>query len=140
MKQRDAMLKIVLALVCIVNLSLGIIAFTSQPLLLKAINIIYGVQLPSFEEHVVYIVKMLGCFLIAISVMTGLAIRNPYENRIVIYGNIIWLTLRGIQRITYVERFHRDWGIPYVNLWGQVIFVFLFALVLFLLMPKKNKA
>ena len=140
MKWQITALKVLLVMICVVNLTLGVLAFTSKPLILKAIDTIYGVQLTEIAEHTNYIIKMLGCFLIAISVMAGLAARDPLQNKIVIYGNSIWLALRGIQRITYVERFHQDWGIPYVNLWGQVIIVFAYAIALYLLIPKKSEA
>ena len=140
MKWQITALKVLLIMICVVNLTLGVLAFISKPLILKAIDMIYSVQLTDIAEHTHYIIKMMGCFLIAISVMAGLAARDPLNNKIVIYGNSIWLALRGIQRITYVERFHQDWGIPYANLWFQVVLVFAYAIALYLLIPKKSEA
>jgi hypothetical protein len=140
MKWQMTGLRVLLALVFIVNLGLGVMAFSSEPMTLKVINTIYGIHLEGLEEHTRYIIKMLGCFLISISLMSVMAIRDPIKNKVVVYGNAIWLALRGIQRVTYVERFHQDWGIPYSSLWSQVIFVFAFALALLLLMPRKREA
>ena len=139
MKWQIKTLKVLLFMIFIVNLTLGVLAFTSKPLIIKAVDLIYGVELSEIAEHTQYIIKMMGCFLIAISVMAGLAARDPLQNKIVIYGNSIWLALRGIQRVMYVERFHQDWGIPYLNLWGQVIIVFTYAIALYLLIPRKAK-
>ena len=139
MNRNNSVIRILLALVCIVNLFLGIMAFTSKDMILEAVRIIYRVPLSDLAEHTVYIIKMMGCFLIAIALMAGLAIRDPVKNRIIIIGNATWLILRGIQRITYVERFHADWGIPYAMLWGQIAFVFLFAFLLIWFMPRQGK-
>jgi hypothetical protein len=138
MKWKLLALRCVLASVFIMNLGLGITAFSSKDAILKVIHTVYRVPLPDLEEHTVYIIKMLGCVLIAIAVMAGLAIRNPAANRNIVLGNAIWLALRGVQRITYVERFHQDWHIPYAVLWGQVVLVFLVAASLVLLLPKKQ--
>jgi len=139
MNWKISVMRILLALVCLVNLFLGIAAFMSKEMILDIIRIVYRVPLPGLEEHTIYIIKMMGCFLIAIAVMAGLAIRHPLQNRIIILGNAIWLILRGIQRITYVERFHVDWNIPYSTLWGQIAFVFLFAILLLWFMPRKQE-
>ena len=111
MNRNNLVIRVLLALVCLVNLFLGIMAFTSKDMILDVIRIIYRVPLSDLAEHTVYIIKMLGCFLIAIALMAGLAIRDPMKNRLIIIGNATWLILRGIQRITYVERFHADWSI-----------------------------
>jgi hypothetical protein len=132
-------LRFLLALVCIVNLGLGAAAFTSESTILKVIQTVYRVPLTDLDGTTLYVIKMVGCYIIAIAVMSGWAIRNPVQNRIIVLGNVIWLMLRGIQRLTYVERFHRDWGIPYSQLWGQIVLVFLLAALLFWLMPKKQE-
>jgi hypothetical protein len=139
MNRNNLVMRVLLALVCLVNLFLGIMAFTSKDMILDVIRIIYRVPLSDLAEHTVYIIKMLGCFLIAIALMAGLAIRDPMKNRLIIIGNATWLILRGIQRITYVERFHADWSIPYPMLWGQIVFVFLFAFMLIWFMPRQEK-
>lgn len=140
MNWRSISLKLVLASACIFNLVLGVIAYTSAPLVLKVADVLYGAQLNALEEHTIYILKILGCFLIAMAVMTAFAIKDPIKNKVVVYGNIIWLVMRGIQRVMYVEAFHQDWGIPYAKLWTQAVFVFLVAIALFLLLPKESKA
>jgi len=125
-------------MVCLVNLGLGFAAFASKEAILQVIQVVYRVPLEDLAEHTLYIIKMLGCFLVAIAIMAGLAIRDPARNRVIVLGNAVWLTLRGLQRISYVERFHQDWNIPYSVLWGQIVFVFLYAALLFWLMPKKD--
>ena len=51
MKWQITALKVLLVMICVVNLTLGVLAFTSKPLILKAINAIYGVQLTEIEEQ-----------------------------------------------------------------------------------------
>ena len=140
MNCRSTLLRFTLCSVCVVNLFLGVVAFMSKQTILDVIHLMYQVPLNSLEEHTIYIVRMLGCYLIAIAVMPGIAARNPAENRAIIVGNAIWLVLRGIQRITYVERFHRDWGISYGFLWAGVAVVFLIAILLLSLIPMRSKA
>lgn len=139
MSWRVPVLRVMLFFIFIINLFLGIMALSSQSLVLKAAEMVYGVKLAGLEPHTLYIVKMMGCFIIAIAIMAGLAVKDPINNKIVIYGNSIWLILRSLQRFFYIEQFHKDWGISYGALWGQAIFVLLVGVSLFLLIPKSEK-
>ena len=74
---------------------------------------------------------MMGCFLFAVSFMSIFALINPAKYYPIIYANALWLLLRGVQRISYIEAFHNDWGLSYTRLWTSAIFVIVYAILLF---------
>ncbi|PIP20784.1 MAG: hypothetical protein COX40_02860 [Candidatus Omnitrophica bacterium CG23_combo_of_CG06-09_8_20_14_all_40_11] len=141
MNRRIGALKLLLAIFCVVNVLLGIVAFSSNvPLILKIADLVYGIKLTALEPHTLYTVRMLGCFLLAIGVMSGFAAKDPVKNKAVVYGNIVWLIMRDIQRIIELKPHHDAFGTPYPVIWLGIIFVFLVAGTLFMLLPKGEDA
>jgi hypothetical protein len=141
MNWRISALKFLLVIFCVLNVALGIIAFSSNvPLILKIADMVYGIKLTGLESHTVYAVRMLGCFILAIGVMSGFAAKDPVKNKAVVYGNIVWLIMRDVQRIIEIKPHHDAFGTPYPVIWIGIIFVFLVAATLFLLLPKSEKA
>lgn len=139
MEWKVMVLRLILAVTFVVNIFLGVAALSSESLVLKVAEMIYGVKLAGLEQHTLYIIKMMGCFIIALAVMAGLAVKDPLHNKAIVYGTGLWLVLRGLQRAMYVGQFHQDWGISYGVLWGQVVFVLFVGITLFVLVPLSEK-
>jgi hypothetical protein len=138
---RIGALKLLLWSFCVMNVALGLIAFSANvPLILKVADLVYGIKLTSLEPHTVYTVRMLGCFILAIGVMSGFAAKDPVKNKAVIYGNIVWLVMRDIQRIIELKPHHDAFGTPYPVIWMGIIFVFIVAGTLYALLPKGEDA
>jgi hypothetical protein len=141
MNWRISALKFLLVIFFIVNVGLGIVAFSSNvPLILKIADLVYGFKMTTLEPHTVYAVRMLGCFLLAIGVMSGLAAKDPVKNKIVVYGNIVWLLMRDLQRVIELKSQHDAFGTPYPVIWIGIVFVFFVAVALFLLLRKSEIA
>ena len=139
MNGREGVLKFLLAAFCVVNIVTGIIAFSSNARLILLVgDLVYGVKLSALETHTLYAIRMMGCLLLAVGVMCGFAAKNPARNKTVIYGLIVWLIMRVVQRVIDIEPFHQAFGTPYIKLWFSIIFVSLVALTFFLLLPKNN--
>jgi len=139
--KREGTLKLLLLIFCIVNVILGVVAFSSnEALILKTASLVYGIKLSALEPHTLYTVRMLGCFVLAIGVMSGFAAKDPIKNKAVIYGNIVWLVMRSIQRVIELKPAHDAFGTSYPMLWLGTIFVFSVAVVLYVLMPKGEEA
>jgi hypothetical protein len=138
-KQKESLLKFLLAAFCVVNVMTGIIAFSSDTRSILFVGeMIYGVKLPALETHTLYAIRMMGCLLLGVAVMCGIAVKKPARNKAVIYGLIVWLVMRAIQRVLDIEPFHQAFGTSYIALWWSIIFVSATAAAFFLLMPKKN--
>lgn len=139
MNGREAVLKFLLAAFCVVNLVTGIIAFSSNSRLILLVgNLVYGVKLTALETHTLYAIRMMGCLLLGIAVMCGLAAKNPARNKTVIYGLIVWLIMRVVQRVIDIEPFHQAFGASYFKLWFSIVFVSIVAVIFFLLLPKND--
>lgn len=139
MNGKEGALKFLLAAFCVVNLVIGVIAFSSNARLILLVgDLVYGIKLFALEPHTLYAVRMMGCLLLAVAVMCGFAAKNPVRNKTVIYGLIVWLVMRVVHRVIDIEPSHQAFGIPYVKLWFSIIFVALVALTFFLLLPKNE--
>lgn len=139
MDKRLFVLKILLLSIAVVNGLLGIVAFLSQgEFALKVGSLFYGTTLSSLTPQIDYLIKWLGCSFLGVAVFAALAIKDPVRNQAVIYGNIAWLVFRGLQRVIYFNSIHEAFGISYARIWGNAIFVFIIALLLFLFRPRTN--
>ena len=134
---RIGALKLFLWTFCVMNVALGFIAFSGNvPLILKVADLVYGIKLDTLEPHTLYVIRMLGCFILAVGVMSGLAAKDPVKNKAVIYGNIVWLLMRDLQRVIEIKSHHDAFGASYPVIWLGIVFVFLVAFILFILVPK----
>lgn len=137
MNGKEKALKFLLAAFCVVNIVTGIIAFSSNARLILLVgDLIYGVKLSALEAHTLYVIRMMGCLLLGVGVMCGFAAKNPARNKTVIYGLIVWLIMRVVQRLIDIEPFHQAFGTSYLKLWFSIIFVSLVAIVFFLRLRK----
>ena len=132
-------LRLLLFFIILVNLGLAFLTFFYRPEFIKIINSLYGTNLGILEAHTIYIIKMMGCFLFAVSFMSFFALKNPVKYYPIVYANGLWLLLRGIQRINYIEAFHNDWGLSYTRLWFSAVFVIVYAILLFFLANSVRK-
>lgn len=140
MNGKGKALKFLLAAFCVVNIATGIIAFSSNAgLILLVGDFVYGVKLSALEAHTLYVIRMMGCLLLGAGVMCGFAAKNPARNKTVIYGLIVWLIMRVVQRLIDIEPFHQAFGTPYLKLWFSILFVSLVAVAFFLLLPKNDE-
>ncbi len=135
MKQH-LVLRFMLGWVFVVNMALGLICFISGPLAVKVGAALYGATLTQASPQTYYILQMMGCYLMAIAFMAYFAYKDPVKYKVIIYGNILWLLLRSLQRFAFAPAIHQAFNVPYARIWQNGIFVFIVALVLFLLRPK----
>ena len=141
MSSKEGALKFLLAAFCLVNIVTGIIAFSSNSSLILLVgDLVYGVKLSALETHTLYVIRMMGCLLLGVGLMCGLAAINPARNKTVIYGIIVWLIMRVVQRFIDIGPFHQAFGTSYFKLWFSIIFVSTVAVVFFLLLPKDNSS
>jgi hypothetical protein len=59
-----------------------------------------------------YIMKPLGAFMIALGVMAAMAARNPLAHRSIIIGFAVLFTMRGLQRLLYMNEIESVFAIP----------------------------
>jgi hypothetical protein len=127
---RLALLRIVLAVVIVATLVLGIVCYLSGDLALKAGRIIYGATLTELTPQVDYIVKMMGCYLIALGLLNVLAIADPLRFRHVVYVDVVLALLRALQRILFAGAIHRAFGVSYARVYTNAAVMILSGLVL----------
>ena len=135
---KSFLLRIMLALVCVVNLSLGIICFSSGPLAVKTGGMLYGATLTGATPQTYYILRMMGCYLIAIGFMAFFAYKDPVKYKVIILGNVLWLVLRALQRFIFAAEIHQAFRVPYPRIWMNGLFVLAVALILFFLRPDEK--
>ena len=135
---KNTALKLVLGLVCITHLLLGLVGFAAPPELIATVSqAFYGATI-TVTPPLQHIIRILGAFMIAIGVLGGLALRNPIQSGPIIYGIVILLCLRVLQRIIFATEIHEYFQVSYTRLWIQSILFFVLAMSLLLLRPKRH--
>jgi len=60
----------------------------------------YGAEV-NWTPELLYLVKPIGAFMLALGVMAGAAARSPLSHRSIVYGFVVLFTLRGLQRLVF---------------------------------------
>lgn len=137
---KDMAFKVLLALVGVAHLVLGLIANLAPPeTLVSVVSNFYGatVEVAAQSHH---LIRMIGAFMIGISVMAFLACRDPQRNQAIVTGIITVLVLRALQRIVFAQELTSGFHIPAGRVWLQVAFFLLIACALLVLRPKAAPA
>ena len=72
---------------------------------------LYGATVDWTDAQFAYIVKPLGAFMIGLGVMAGLASRDPLRHSAVVLGFALLFTLRGLQRVFFLDEIQRVFSI-----------------------------
>src|SRR4026207_1287125 len=73
---------------------------------------LYNAQVDWSDDQVAYIMKPLGAFMIALGVMAAMAARDPLGNRPIIIGFAVLFTMRGLQRLLFMDEIEGVVGVP----------------------------
>jgi hypothetical protein len=95
---------------------------------------LYSAQVDWTDGQFSYILKPLGAFMIALGVMAAMAARDPLRNRAIIIGFAVLFTLRGLQRLLFMNEIESVFAIPPSRSLVQMVVMLLLALALVLLL------
>jgi len=95
---------------------------------------LYNAQVDWSDGQFAYIMKPLGAFMIALGVMAALAARNPLGNRPIIIGFVVLFTMRGLQRLLYMNEIESVFAIPASRSLVQMVVMLSLAVALALLL------
>jgi len=95
---------------------------------------LYNAQVDWSDGQFAYIMKPLGAFMIALGVMAALAARDPLGNRPIIIGFAVLFTMRGLQRLLFMNEIERVFAIPTSKSLLQMVVMLSLALALMLLL------
>ena len=95
---------------------------------------LYNAQVDWSDGQFAYIMKPLGAFMIALGVMAAMAARNPLGNRPIIIGFAVLFTMRGLQRLLYMNEIESVFAIPASRSMVQMVVMLALALGLVLLL------
>jgi hypothetical protein len=95
---------------------------------------LYNAQVDWSDGQFTYIMKPLGAFMIALGIMAGLAARDPLGNRPIILGFVLLFTMRGVQRLLFMDEIERVFAIPSSRSLIQMVVMLSMALALWLLL------
>jgi hypothetical protein len=130
--------RVMLALVGVAHLSWGVAANLGPPeTLTKIVTQVYGASL-DLTPQVHHVLRILGAFMIGIGLMALWACVNPQRHQAVVFGIIVILILRVVQRIVFAREISKAFDISPTRLWLQVAFFAITALALFALRPKSE--
>ena len=95
---------------------------------------LYNAQVDWSDGQFAYIMKPLGAFMIALGVMAAMAARDPLGNRPIIIGFAVLFTMRGLQRLLFMDEIERVFAIPSSRSLVQMVVMLAFAVTLWLLL------
>lgn len=117
-------LQILLWMVCAFHVAIGA-GLNVSPAFPQFMAGQYGAEV-NFTPALLYLLKPLGAFMLAVGFMAGVAARNPLGNRAIIYGLVLLFTLRGLQRIVFQEEIASALSVAASrNIFNAVFFLFL---------------
>ncbi|MDH3265709.1 MAG: hypothetical protein OEM25_01980 [Gammaproteobacteria bacterium] len=93
----------------------------------------YGAQV-AWTPELLYIVKPVGAFMLALGALAGVAARDPLAHRAIVYGFVMLFTMRGLQRIVFQNEIGTALGIESGrNIGNALVFLLMAAALVFLL-------
>jgi len=95
---------------------------------------LYNAQVDWSDGQFAYIMKPLGAFMIALGVMAAMAARDPLGNRPIILGFAVLFTMRGLQRLLFMNEIESVFAIPSSRSLFQMVVMLSLALALVLLL------
>ena len=98
----------------------------------------YGAQV-SWTPELLYIVKPVGAFMLALGVLAGAAARDPLGHRSIVYGFVVLFVMRGMQRLVFQSEIGTALGIESGRNMGNAILFLLMAAALLLIFRAAGK-
>ena len=95
---------------------------------------LYNARVDWSDGQFAYIMKPLGAFMIALGIMAAFAARNPLGNRPIIVGFAILFTMRGLQRLLFMNEIESVFAIPASKSLLQMVVMLSLAVALMLLL------
>ena len=95
---------------------------------------LYNAQVDWSDGQFVYILKPLGAFMVALGIMAAIAARDPLRNRSIIVGFAVLFTLRGLQRLLFMDEIQRVFSIAPSRSLLQMAVMWALAIALLLLL------
>ena len=95
---------------------------------------LYNAQVDWSDGQFAYIMKPLGAFMIALGVMAAIADRDPLGHRSIIVGFAILFTMRGLQRLLYMNEIEGVFAILASRSLVQMVVMLALAVALMLML------
>lgn len=99
----------------------------------------YGAQV-NWTPELLYLVKPIGAFMLALGVMAGAAARDPMAHRSIVYGFVVLFVMRGLQRLVFQGEIASAMSIESGRNIGNAVFFLLMAAALFWLFRAAGKS
>lgn len=99
----------------------------------------YGADV-NWTPELLYLVKPIGAFMIALGFMAAAAARNPLAHASVIYGFVILFVIRGLQRLVFQGEIGTALSIESGRNMGNAVFFLLMAAALVWLYRSASKS
>ena len=135
----NGLLQVLLWFVCAFHLivGLGLNLSSGFPQIMAGY---YGATV-NWTPELLYILKPVGAFMIAIGIMAAAAARDPLGHRSIVFGLVALFVIRGLQRIAFAEEIGNAVGIESTrNIINAVVFLLLGGVLFFLYNAASKRA
>jgi hypothetical protein len=131
------LLRLVLVLACLPPIIIGIVATISGQQVAKIARFLSQAAVTMSPEFN-YLLKPLGLYVAMFGCLMAYTIFDPIKNRAIITWGAILLFFRGVQRLSLTKELHKLFDIPIALNILHSLYLFLVALIIWLLRPKKE--
>ncbi len=128
--------KFILYAVGIYHIGLGSMGFLSTKLAAKITLFIFGMNL-QVNPQMSYIAKLLGVYVIIFGIIMIVAATNPEKYKVIINIAVVLYVARFFERIIFLPAVQESFNISTFRIWFEAGLLAFFALILFLVKPKK---
>ena len=129
-------LKWVLCCIFLVQFPLGVCGLISGETAMKAIAVFYGGGV-EMTPQMDYVVRMMGAYILAISLMALFALLDPARSIAIVYGLIILMVIRGLEALCLANQVAQSFD---MSIWKARLDGVLFLIVAVLLFSFRPKA
>ncbi len=122
------LLQVFLWLICAFHVIVGL-GLNLSPAFPQVMASYYGAAV-NWSPELLYLVKPIGAFMLALGVMAAAAARDPLNNSPIVLGFVVLFVLRGIQRFAYHDEIASALSIEGGRNIGNAVFFLLMAAAL----------
>ena len=129
MKHKYPVFRSILWIICIYHVAIGVILNLPTDQLKHLLEIVFGTTKP-LATQTLFIVPILGIYMLIFGIGMGLAAWDPIKNRALLTCGAILIGIRALQRLLQADYLEEAFGIASERNWIMAIILAGFAVVI----------
>jgi hypothetical protein len=129
MKHQYPIFRSILWIICIYHVAIAVILNLPADQLKHLLEIVFGTSKP-LSTQALFIVRILGIYMLIFGIGMGLAAWNPIKNRALLSCGAILIGIRALQRLLQADYLEEAFGVASERNWIMALILAGFAVVI----------